>query len=206
MTSAMFSASSVAVTPQPVRAVVRRVRTCAPIAVLALALAACGESTTAPGGEQELISRVTLTLTPSGGGTPITAYIDDSDGNGPQSPSAQVGAIALPAGSSYSGTILFENRLESPPENITEEVAAEAEEHRVFYTVTGAGLTVSTTDVDGDGVPLGLTYTVATGATPGTGALRVVLCHYDEDPKPVQVTSCTVDTDIDVTFAFTVTN
>lgn len=185
---------------------VRRTGTIAALSVATLALAACGDSTTAPGADQEVISRVTLTLTPSGGGTPITAYIDDSDGAGPMPPSAQVGTLSFTAGASYNGTILFENRLETPPENITEEVEEEDDEHRVFYAATGAGLTVTTTDVDGNGVPLGLTYTVAAGATPGTGTLRVVLCHYDDSPKSVQQTSCTFETDIDVTFAYTITN
>lgn len=184
----------------------RRTLTLVPLTAATVALAACGESTTAPGGEQEVISRVTLSLTPSGGGSAITAYIDDPDGNGPMAPTTQVGTLSLAAGSSYTGTILFENRLETPPENITEEVAEEAEEHRVVYTATGAGLTITTTDLDADGVPLGLTYTVDAGNTAGTGTLRVLLCHYDEDPKPAQATSCTVDTDIDVTFTYDIVN
>ncbi len=169
-----------------------------------LVIAGCGDSVTAPGGEVELISRVTLTLTPSGGGAPIVSYIDDPDGNGPQPPSAQSGALTFAAGVTFSGAIRFENRLVTPPENITEEVEEEANEHRVFYTVTGGGLTVTTTDVDGQGRPLGLAFTAVAGATPGTGTLRVVLCHYDDGPKQAQATSCTGDTDIDVTFNYTI--
>src|SRR5690606_12206080 len=123
-----------------------------------LALAACGDSSTAPGGEQELISRVTITFTPEGGGTPIVSYIDDPDGTGPTSPSAQVGTLAFAAGTSNTGTVLFENRLEVPAENITEEVEAESDEHRVFYTVTGTGLNMNTTDVDGQGRALGVRF------------------------------------------------
>ena len=102
----------------------------------------------------------------------------------------------------------FENRLENPPENITEEVVEEADEHRVFYTVTGfnAGLTVTPTDVDTQGRPLGVQSTFVAGGTPGTGSLRLVLCHYADSPKPAQATSCTVDTDIDVVFSYSITN
>ena len=171
-----------------------------------LAFAACGDSTTAPGGEQEIISRVTLTFTPSGGGAPIVAYIDDPDGAGPTAPSAQVGALGFVAGTSYTGTVLFENRLESPPENITEEVEAESNEHRVFYTVTGAGISVSTTDVDGEGRPLGVRFTADAAPAAGTGTIRVVLCHYGDSPKPTAASSCTTDTDIDVLFNYSVTN
>lgn len=171
---------------------------------LLLALGACGESSTAPGGENEVISRVTLTLTPSTGGTALVTYIDDADGNGPTAPSAQVAVPALVRGVTYTGTVKFENRLSNPVEDITEEVEDEANEHRVFYTVTGTGVTVSTTDVDGQNRPLGVRFTkaVAAGATAGT--TRVVLCHYDDTPKPAAATSCTTETDIDVTFNYTI--
>jgi hypothetical protein len=167
-----------------------------------VALSACGDSSTAPGGESEVISRVTLTLTPPAGGAAITAYIDDADGNGPTAPSAQVGTLTLTRGVTYTGTVRFENRLASPVEDITTEVVAEANEHRVFYTVTGAGVTITTTDVDGQNRPLGVRFTkaVAATATPGAGTVRVVLCHYDDSPKVASATSCTGETDINVQF------
>jgi len=170
-----------------------------------IVLAACGDSATAPGGEQELITRVTLTLTPATG-APIVSFIDDPDGNGPQAPSAQSGAITLTRGATYTGTVKFENRLVNPPEDITEEVEEEANEHRVYYTVTGAGITVTTLDTDPAGRPLGLRYRVVAGSTAGAGAMRVVLCHYDDDPKVATSTSCQGDTDIDVTFNYTINN
>ena len=45
----------------------------------------------------------------------------------------------------------------------------------------------------------------ATAGTPaGARTLRVLLCHYDTAVKPAVATSCSVDTDIDVSFAVTV--
>ena len=180
----------------------RSFRLAVPAAALTV-LAACGDSTTAPGGEVELITRVTLQMT-DGTGT-ITSFIDDADGNGPAAPSAQNGAIALVAGRAYTGTILFENRLETPPENITEEVEEEDDEHRVFYLVTGTGLQVQTVDTDAQGRPLGLEYAFTPSAA-GSGTIRVVLCHYDDAPKVGSSTSCEGETDIDVSFAYTITN
>ena len=171
---------------------------------LLVALGACGDSSTAPGGETEVISRVTLTLTPSTGGAALVTYIDDADGNGPTAPSAQVATPALVRGVTYTGTVKFENRLKNPAEDITTEVSAEANEHRVFYTVTGTGVTVTTTDVDGQNRPLGLRFTKAVAAGATAGSTRVVLCHYDDSPKPATATSCTTETDIDVTFAYTI--
>lgn len=170
-----------------------------------VSLAACGESSTAPGGESEVISRVTLTLTPSNGGAALTTYIDDSDGNGPTAPSAQVAVPALVRGVTYTGTVKFENRLKTPAEDITTEVQAEANEHRVFYTITsGSGVTITTTDVDGQNRPLGLRFSKAVAAGATAGAVRVVLCHYDSAPKVASATTCTGETDIDLPFAFTI--
>jgi len=172
------------------------------------ALGACGESSTAPGGETEVISRVTVTLTPSGGGAALTAYIDDSDGNGPTAPSAQVGTLTVARGTTYTGSVKFENRLVNPVEDITTEVRAEANEHRVFYTASSTGVTITTTDVDGQNRPLGVSFTkaVAANAATGAGTMAVVLCHYDAAPKVGTATTCTGETDINVTFNVTVSN
>lgn len=180
----------------------------APLAITALTLllvSCSGDSITDPAGESEVISRVTVSLTATSGAV-ASAYIEDADGNGPNAPSAQVGTLGLPAGTTATGTVRFENRLVTPVENITDEVRAEANEHRVFYTVTGAGITVNTTDVDGAGRPLGVTFTAtaAAGTPAGARTLRVLLCHYDKQVKPAVATSCTVDTDIDVSFVLTV--
>lgn len=172
--------------------------------VMLVSLAACGDSSTAPGGESEVISRVSLTLTPSNGGAALTTYIDDSDGKGPTAPSAQVAIPALVRGVTYTGTVKFENRLKTPAEDITTEVQAEANEHRVFFTVTGTGVTVTTTDVDGQNRPLGLRFSKAVGATATAGSTRVVLCHYGSSAKVATATSCTGDTDVDLTFAYTI--
>lgn len=168
-----------------------------------VALAACGDSTVAPGGESELISRVAITLASTGAASQ-SAFIDDPDGNGPTAPSAQSGSLMLQPGVTYTGTIAFENRLENPPENITEEVFEESDEHRVFYTPS-AGTTVTITDTDTQGRALGLQFTItAAQGTTGAGTLRAVLCHYVNIGKPSTATGCTDDTDIDVSFNYTV--
>jgi hypothetical protein len=179
----------------------------APLALTALTLllASCGDSVTDPAGESEVISRVTLTLTPTTGAA-VSAYIEDADGNGPNAPSAQVGTLTMPKGTTFTGAIRFENRLVTPIENITDEVRTEGNEHRVFYAVTGGGVTVNTTDLDSGGRPLGLTFTATASpeTTAGSRTVRVVLCHYDAVAKPATAASCTAETDIDVTFTVNV--
>ena len=174
-------------------------------ASLVFGVMACGDSATEPAGETEVISRVTLRLTPPNGGAAISAYIEDADGNGPGAPAAQVGTLALTKGVTYTGSVLFENRLITPVGDITAEVLKEASQHRVFYTVTAPGVTVSTTDVDAQNRALGLasTHAVASTATTGAGTVRVQLCHYP-NAKVAGESTCSGETDILVTFGIAV--
>lgn len=174
----------------------------------ALLFAACDDPTAPVANDQELITDVTITLTPVGGGTAITSTISDPDGPGPSSPNAQTGSILLVPGVTYDAMVEFFDRADpSAPEDITAEVAAEAEEHRVFHTVAGVtGVTIpaNSLDEDANGAPLGLTFqvVVASGAD-GSGTLRIVLSHYDDQPKgdgSVQ----SDETDADVTFAVSI--
>lgn len=131
----------------------------------------------------EVISRVTLTFTPMGGGTPVTAVANDPDGDGGEPP--MIDAIALVAGTTYATTVRFENALEDPPEDITVEVADEADEHQVFFTGTavngpasnqpGAPLAHAYADQDANGLPIGLANTVTASA--GSGDLTITLRH-----------------------------
>lgn len=173
------------------------------VCTAAVVLAGCGDSSTGPGGETEVISRVSITLTPTTGAAQ-TVSIDDADGNGPGAPSAQSAPLVLARNATYTGTIRFENRLVNPAEDITTEVQAEANEHRVFFSVTGTGVTVTTTDVDGQSRPLGLRFQTVVGAAPTAGTIRAVLCHYDGVAKVGTATSCTAETDIDVVFTYTI--
>lgn len=150
-------------------------------AALLSALAACGDPGD-PLNEGEVITTVTLTFTPEGGGTPVIAEFDDPDGDGGDPP--VVDAIELTAGT-YTLGVGFENRLEDPPEDITVEVADESDAHQIFVTGTavdgpasdqpGAPLAHAYADSDSNGLPIGLENSVT--ATAGTGELTVTLRH-----------------------------
>src|SRR5262245_44181440 len=94
---------------------------------------ACGEESANNGNEAEVITTVGLTFMPQAGGSPITAEFDDPDGDGGDPP--VVDPVNLAAGT-YLLSVTFENRLEDPPEDITEEVMDESEEHQIFFTGT----------------------------------------------------------------------
>ena len=156
-------------------------------------------------GEEELITTLAVTLTPSGGGTPITVRFQDLDGEGGNPP--VVDKLAVTKGTDYNGSVQVLNETESPPENITEEVGEEAEAHQFFFETLGgfSTATVEYADKESDyatnsGVdhPVGIKFTLSVPGTAENGELRVILSHYDEGPKDGETQSD--ETDIDVTF------
>lgn len=134
------------------------------------------------GNENEVITTVALTFTPVGDGTPMTFEFDDPDGDGGAPPS--VDSIGLAPGS-FTLAVRFENRLEDPPEDITEEVVDESDEHQIFFTGSGvdgpasdnpgAPLAHAYTDEDTLGLPVGIVNSIT--ATAGSGDLTVTLRH-----------------------------
>ena len=156
-------------------------------------------------GEEELITTLKITLTPSGGGAPLTVQFQDLDGEGGNAP--VVDRIVVDAGTDYTGTVQVLNETETPPENITEEVEEEAEAHQFFYTPLGgfSPASISYSDKESDYVtnsgadhPVGLAFTLSVPENAANGQLRVRLSHYDDAPK--DGTNLSDETDIDVTF------
>ena len=155
-----------------------------------------------PVNEEELITTMTLTLTPQAGGADITLSVQDLDGDGPNPPIFAV-AEALDANATYTGSITLLNETENPPENITLEVAEEDEEHQFFYIATGAITAVAYSDQDGNGNPVGLTFELTTGAA-GDATLQVTLRHEPKKPNDGTLADAGGETDIAQTFNVTV--
>jgi hypothetical protein len=162
------------------------VRTNQFVLALSMLLAACGgddDDTGGDGNENEVITTVTLEFSPEGGGEAIAFEWNDPDGDGGSAPI--IDPIALADGTTYTLAVGFENRLEDPPEIITEEVSDESDQHQIFFTgsaVNGpasdqpdAPLAQSYTDEDANGFPIGLESTIVAAA--GTGDLTVTLRH-----------------------------
>jgi len=178
-----------------------------------LLVAACGD----PGGdanEGEVITTVTLTFTPMSGGSAVTAVFDDPDGDGGDPPT--IDPVTLAAGM-FALEVGFQNRLEDPPEEITDEVRDEGDEHQLFFTGTAieGPFVHAYADTDGAGLPIGLSSTIT--ARTGTGQLTVTLKHLppldgNRLKKPdlaamvasAGINSVGGDTDVSVTFSVTV--
>jgi len=140
------------------------------------------DDTPEPVNEEEVITTMTVTLAPNGGGAPITLQTRDLDGDGPNAPVISVSGN-LATGVAYNGTIVLLNETVNPPEIITEEVEEEAEEHQFFYTI-GGGLEVTTaySNFDADGNNLGTQFTLTAGAA-STGTLTFTLRHLPTKPN-----------------------
>ncbi|MXW03780.1 MAG: type 1 periplasmic binding fold superfamily protein [Gemmatimonadetes bacterium] len=156
-------------------------------------------------GEEELITTLAITLTPSGGGSSITVRFRDLDGEGGNAPVVDV--LAVTAGTDYNGMVEVLNETETPPEDITEEVEEEAEAHQFFFETLGgfSAATVEYADKESDYVsnsgadhPVGLAFTLSVPENAQNGQLRVILSHFDEAPK--DGVNQSDETDIDVTF------
>ncbi len=165
-----------------------------------IVLSACSsDDTPDPVLEEEVITTMTITLSPNGGGTDITLKSQDLDGDGPNAPVLTVSGD-LAAGVTYNGSIELLNETENPAEDITEEVEELSDEHQFFYTITG-GLDVTTayTNFDGNSNPLGTEFTLTTGAA-SSGTLTFTLRHEPKKPNDGSLADAAGETDIDASF------
>ena len=133
------------------------------------------------GGEMEVITDIIMTLTNETTSAVTTARAEFDEAGVLQS----VETVSIQAGNTYSVGMEFLNEIES--EDITEEIEGEDEFHRLIYTVGGSAATrtsVSNLDSDGNGDPLGLSFTLTdTGTTGSSGTINVKLRHYEEDAQ-----------------------
>lgn len=173
------------------------------LVVMILAFSACGSDDPEPVNEEELITTVRVTF--SNVDLPaVVASFTDLDGPGGEDP--EIISPNLMENTTYTVSVEFLNELESPAENITEEVEEEADEHQVFV-IPGAGLnlTYAYNDEDGNGNPIGLSGTVTTGDA-STGNLTVTLLH-EPNKSAANVSSgdpANAGGETDVTVTFTV--
>ena len=167
----------------------------------------------------ELITKVTLTFTPTGGGAPVVVTATDPDGLGLQ-PLEVDATIELLKNTSYSLAISLINQLADPSAaeyNITEEVSEEGAEHMFFFSWTGNVFSnpagngnidnrndvVNYDDEDSNGLPLGLETSWTTTDVVASGSFRIILKHQPELKSSTSDASVG-ETDLDIPFAIEV--
>tara|TARA_Y100000591_G_scaffold89215_1_gene75418 strand:- start:349 stop:951 length:603 start_codon:yes stop_codon:yes gene_type:complete len=174
---------------------------------------ACEEDEAAPEEENEVevFTDVKLVFTPKAGGAAVEAAAQDPDGAGVQELQV-LGAINLAANTEYLLSMMIENCLEDPCEDMNEEIAEEAEEHQFFFAFTNDAFTspvgngnmdnasdpINYIGFDGNGNPVGLNTNWTTGSA-STGTFTVQLQH-QPDVKTATSGSTDGDTDFALTF------
>ena len=149
------------------------------------ALSSCSsDDSSGPVNEEEVITTVTATFTPQGGGTPVVLTSRDLDGNGPDAPVVSVSGN-FTAGTVYEGMVHFLNELATPLEDITAEIQQEGDHHQIFFQHSGIG-TFTYADQDENGNPIGLMCVYTASVAPGAGSLTITLKHHpDKDAEGV---------------------
>lgn len=169
----------------------------------------------------ELITRATLTFTPTDGSAVIEVTASDPDGEGVADIAAD-DDIILSGNKTYDLSVSLFNDLAdpgSPDFNIGEEVEEEGDEHlflfgwtgNIFSSPSGNGNTdnrtdpVTYTDSDSKNLPLGLNtrWTATAASLPASGTLRIILKH-QPGQKTATSGNSVGETDLDVTFNVTV--
>lgn len=152
--------------------------------------------------EEELITSLYLTLIDSIAGDTIVMSFIDLDGDGGNPPTVSGGTLV--SNSVYYGQVLLLNETVNPPDNISNEVEDEGEEHQFFYeALSGLELNVDYSDEDSDGNPIGLTIRAISG-TESNGELRITLRHeadkFGDGVSDGNIANAGGETDIQVTF------
>jgi hypothetical protein len=143
--------------------------------IFVLANASCSKDDKVDPNEGELITTLKVSLTESGSSTPKVFVFKDIDGPA-GNPPQQFDSIIINANKSYAATLQFLNESVSPSEDITVEIAAEADDHQVYFQPTTAAITATNLNIDSKGLPVGINSTWQTGAA-GTGKMKITLKH-----------------------------
>lgn len=124
--------------------------------------------------EEELITTLKWQLVSADLQDTLNFLFRDTDGDGGNIPVIET--EDLKANTTYSGKITLLNELENPVEDITLEVADEAEDHQFFYETAVAGISIAYADSDQNGNPIGILTSLSTADT-ASGFVTVTLLH-----------------------------
>ena len=152
-----------------------------PIIFAALLFTSCKkDEEIEPTDDNELITRVELKFTDVTAKSTLTYTFQDKDGD-PNTAPEKFDKIVLNKGVTYSVSIGVYDDTKSPIMDITEEIAEESDVHLFVYKTTPAALLTTTIlDKDKNGLPVGLSASVLTQSTAGTGKLNLLLKHQPE--------------------------
>lgn len=165
----------------------------------------CDPDDPEPVNEEEIITTLTYTLTPQGGGTSVVLSFKDLDGDGGNAPIITGGI--LNNNTVYSAVLQFLNEKKSPVENITNEIEDEGIDHQIFIQASSQTLAdaiqFSYVDFDTNGKPIGTKIDLSTVNT-ATGNMIIILRHKPNksatNVSNGDITNAGGETDIEVAF------
>lgn len=175
------------------------------LAMIGMLFMACNDDDPVIQNEEEVITTLTYTLSPSGGGADLVFSFLDLDGDGGVAPTILGGT--LQPNEEYTATITAKNQQAVPEEDITAEILEEAVDHQFFFQSTVSDIVVEYDDQDENGQPLGIKTKVKTGST-ASGTLTITLRH--EPNKTAagvangEIANAGGETDIEVVFPINV--
>jgi hypothetical protein len=173
-----------------------------PILLVSLLFTSCKKDEVEPTDDNELITRVELKFTDITAKSTLTYTFQDKDGD-PKTAPEKFDKIVLNKGVTYSVSIGVYDDTKSPVMDITQEINEEADVHLFVYKTTPASLLTTTIlDKDKNGLPIGLSSSILTQSTAGTGKLNLLLKHQPElnGVKVKTGQEAGGSTDIDLTF------
>lgn len=151
-----------------------------PILCAVLLFTSCKKDELEPTDDNELVTRVQLTFTDITSKASLTYTFQDKDGD-PNTAPEKFDKIVLKKGATYTLSVGVYDDTKSPAEDISEEIEEESDVHLFVFKTTPASLfTTTILDKDNNGLPVGLSSSVVTSASAGTGKLNLLLKHQPE--------------------------
>ncbi len=151
--------------------------------------------------ESELITTITLAFTDSANTANVRySTFNDPDGEGGNGPT-QFDTIRLQANTTYFTSVILLDQSGSAVDTISNEVLEEGVDHQFFFSTAGASATITYTDTDDNGNPIGLLTKWATGNI-STGTATVVLKHQPDIKAPAPGNEALGETDVELSFVF----
>lgn len=124
--------------------------------------------------EHEAINKVELSFSRPGAAV-ATFVMEDPDGDGGNPPS-RIDTIRLAANQTYTLEVRIKNIVAGKETDLTPSIIAQGKAHELYFLPTGLNLTVTKTDRDAAGYPIGVQSTWAVGAA-ASGNVMVKLMH-----------------------------
>lgn len=177
-------------------------RTLLPLVATFAALASCKPETPVVPHEEELITTVEIVFNSNDGAAPLVWKYEDLDGDGGNEPVWSIDT--LKTNTLYNGEIALWNKSETPAEELTGEILAEAQDHQFFFETSTDSVTVAYNDLDLDGNPIGQQFTLQTAGA-ASGTFTLILKHepnkYADGVAQGLVELAGGETDVEVVFA-----